>query len=295
MTETTRSAASSGRAAELPIYILLPVHNRRATTERFLKSFAGQTDQNYRLIVIDDGSTDGTSEMVAGINPGTTVIRGSGNLWWAGSLQRGFEWLKAEKVPPDALVLLINDDTAFSSRFLASGRAAMGTRHHAMLLAQLCEPDPAKPCLLGAKVDWRDLQFTVAFRIEDIDCFSTRGLFLRMEDLVAIGGFRPRLLPHYLSDYEFTIRARRARYQLLTDPEVRLEHGTVEESATAQPTRLRAYLRTTFSNRSPDNPLRWTMFILLACPRRFVLHALARTWFRFFRETARVAGAISTF
>jgi GT2 family glycosyltransferase len=275
-------------AADLPMYILLPVHNRRSTTERFLRLLAEQTDQTYRLIVIDDGSSDGTSDMVASVNPAATVLRGNGKLWWAGSLQRGVEWLKAEKVPPDALVLLINDDTLFAEGFLASARAAMGTHHHAMLLAQLCEPDPG-PCLLGAKINWRYLQFTAAMTVEDIDCFSTRGLFTRMEDMISLGGFRPRLLPHYLSDYEFTLRARRAGYRLLTDPEVRLEHETVGPPAPAPPPRLGSYLRTTFSNRSPHNPLRWTVFILLACPRRFVVHALTRTWYRFFSETARVA------
>ena len=46
------------------IYILLPVHNRREVTRGFVECLAAQTFSDYHLVLIDDGSTDGTAEMV---------------------------------------------------------------------------------------------------------------------------------------------------------------------------------------------------------------------------------------
>ena len=68
------------------LYILLPVHNRRETTRRFLECLRAQTFQDYHLLLIDDGSTDGTAEMAREFISTLTVLGGSGDWWWAGSL-----------------------------------------------------------------------------------------------------------------------------------------------------------------------------------------------------------------
>jgi GT2 family glycosyltransferase len=100
------------------IYILLPVHDRCEITRRFIVCLKAQTYLNYHLILIDDGSTDGTAEMVGEMIPLLTILRGKGDWWWAGSLQRGYEWLKSNsEVSSQDCVLIINDDTEFESDF----------------------------------------------------------------------------------------------------------------------------------------------------------------------------------
>ncbi len=95
------------------IYILLPVHNRLEITRRFVHCLESQVYKNYHLLLIDDGSVDGTSQMVSGIVRTLTVINGTGNLWWAGSLQRGIDWLKRKPADPNDVILMINDDVQF--------------------------------------------------------------------------------------------------------------------------------------------------------------------------------------
>ena len=95
------------------IYVFLPVHNRRETTERFIQCLKMQSYQNYHLVLIDDGSTDGTEEMVRSQIEPLTVIKGRGDWWWAGALQQGYEWLRSEARKPSDVVLIINDDTQF--------------------------------------------------------------------------------------------------------------------------------------------------------------------------------------
>src|SRR5262245_50993659 len=95
------------------LYILLPVHNRRETTRRFLACLRAQNFQNYHLLLIDDGSTDGTAEMAREVFPTLMVLRGNGDWWWAGSLQQGIEWLRQREATAEDVVLMINDDVTF--------------------------------------------------------------------------------------------------------------------------------------------------------------------------------------
>jgi glycosyltransferase involved in cell wall biosynthesis len=63
------------------LYILLPVYNRRDVTVEFIKCLQSQKFTNYKLILIDDGSSDRTSEFVTQLldKDKVFVIRGSGN------------------------------------------------------------------------------------------------------------------------------------------------------------------------------------------------------------------------
>jgi GT2 family glycosyltransferase len=271
--------APADAASNEPIYIVLPVHNRRDHTERFIQALKEQSDQVFHLVVVDDGSTDGTNDMVRTAMPEATVLRSDGNLWWAGGLQRGVDWLLRQPVTGDGLVLLVNDDTMFETDFLGNARDALENTARTMLHAQLCDEHG---CVVGVSVDWRRLIFRDVMDPGHIDCVSTRGLFLRLRDFRELGGFHPRLLPHYLSDYEFTLRARRSGYRFISDPQVRIKHAE-SEHAQLRAKGLRDHLRGALSKRSPDNPIYWSAFLLLACPRRYLPFNVARVWVRFLR------------
>lgn len=283
MTPAQPAETSAGDGAgDGTIYILSPVHNRKALTERFLRCLVGQSDRGYHLVLVDDGSQDGTAEMARSIIPTATIIRGTGNWWWAGSLQQARQWLLRRPSHPGDLVLIANDDTTFEADFLESARRAVGKADRTMLLAQPYSAITGAPGAIGIHVDWRSLTFLPASTPAEIDCFSTRGLFLRRADFIAIGAFHTRLLPHYLSDYEFTLRAARKGFRLLTDPSVRL---VMDESATGIRKRDRrsvgAYLRSVFTIRATKNPVYWSSFVILASPRRLIPLNLARVWSRF--------------
>ena len=103
------------------LYILLPVHNRRDQTEAFINCLTAQTYRNHHLILIDDGSTDGTAELVQERIPSATILKGQGNWWWAGGLQRGIDWLHKASIEDRDIVLMINDDVTFDPYFLEKG------------------------------------------------------------------------------------------------------------------------------------------------------------------------------
>jgi GT2 family glycosyltransferase len=281
-----RAAGSTVRAAAPPeagtIYVLAPVHNRRALTERFVRCLAAQTDQGFHLVLVDDGSKDGTAEMVSSILPSATILRGTGRWWWAGSLEQARRWLMGQPSSSGDLVLIANDDTTFAPDFLGAARALMGRAPRSLLLARPISARNGEPGALGTTVDWRRLTFKPALAAEDVDVFPTRGLFLRREDFIDLGRFHTVLLPHYLSDYEFTLRAARRGFELRTDPSVQL---VMDEAATGIRTldlsSAGGYLRSVLSIKATKNPIYWTTFVLLASPRRLLARNLLQVWYRF--------------
>jgi GT2 family glycosyltransferase len=233
------------------IYILLPVHNRRKVTQYFIDCLKAQTLQNYHLILIDDGSTDGTAEMVQQEIESLTVIRGNGDWWWAGSLQNfietGFKLLKNQKKT---------------------------------LLASKCYSQQTRKLIdAGVNLDWQHKKIEITLKQDQINCFSTKGLFLRWEDFLEIGGFYPHLLPHHAADYEFTTRAFRKGMKPMLDDRLKLwsnelttgyyslqsEHGWVS-------------LRKLFSKKSALNPITLTIFVALSCPWRWKFKNWISIW-----------------
>jgi GT2 family glycosyltransferase len=251
------------------IYILLPVHNRREITKVFIDCLEAQTWQNYHLVLIDDGSTDGTEQMVRDRVENLTVIRGNGNWWWAGCLQQGFNFLKKKGLSYGDYVLIANDDVVFGKEFLAKGVSILDKNKQTLLLAQFQEADNSPPQETGAYADLKTFSFSTSS--EYINCLATRCLFLKWADFVDIGGFHPIILPHYLSDYEFTIRAYKKGYRLLTTPELTIFLKEIHNmSPPIDYSSFFRFWRSLFSIKQVYNPIYQISFIFLTCPVRWI-------------------------
>jgi GT2 family glycosyltransferase len=281
MTEASMGATGTVTQTVEVVHVLLPVHNRRVLTQRFLQSLHRQSYPRIRLMVIDDGSTDGTAAMVREEYPGAVVLPGSGTLWWSGSLQCGIDRLAANGLPDEDIVLIANDDTVLDPSFVERGVQVLRGLPHALLCARLLNPGTGAALESGIHVDWLKFVFRPANKAGEIDCLPTRGLFLRWRDIKRIGAFRPRLLPHYWSDYEYTIRARKLGYRCVTHPSVALR-ASLDTTGYHDLDALigGVFLRRYFSVKSPLNPLYRSAFVWLAAPAWMKLPALMNIWGR---------------
>jgi GT2 family glycosyltransferase len=261
------------------IYILLPVHNRKDVTLEFVRCLSAQSFADYKLVLIDDGSTDGTAAMVKQILPLTTVIEGNGSWWWAGCLQRGLDWLQENSVSDDSLVLFMNDDVSFGPDFLERALEVMRTRRGSLVLAKTHVPPNGDVSETGVVADLRRLSFRISESAQRINCLPTRGLFAYWSDVRKIGGFHPRLLPHYLSDYEYTIRAHKkglrcessSELLIVSNEETTGFHAIEERS-------FISFLKKYFSKKASGNPIYWSTFVFLTISPVWILPNLARVW-----------------
>lgn len=96
---------------KLKIAALASSFNRLQKTKTFLTSLLSQAiPENYLLDVylLDDNSPDGTADMVKENFPSVTVINGTGNLFWAGSMRT--LWEHVNSLNTYDVFLLLNDD-----------------------------------------------------------------------------------------------------------------------------------------------------------------------------------------
>lgn len=75
MTSTTDPAAASEQQAVPRISVVVPAFNAAWCIRRAVDSVLAQTCRNFELIVVDDGSTDDTADILAGYGSALRVVR----------------------------------------------------------------------------------------------------------------------------------------------------------------------------------------------------------------------------
>jgi GT2 family glycosyltransferase len=103
---------------QIRIAIILPIHNRVVTTMHGLHDLQISLDKYYNLevspkcqyeiIVIDDGSSDGSTVKIKEAYPDIKILSGDGSLWWSGAINMGVKYAKSALAAN--YLLLWNDD-----------------------------------------------------------------------------------------------------------------------------------------------------------------------------------------
>jgi N-acetylglucosaminyl-diphospho-decaprenol L-rhamnosyltransferase len=102
-----RTFVGAGRSrAEIVVSIIIATYNARRLLDDCLSSIAeNPPGEPYEVIVIDDASADGTSDMVRARFPGVRLLRNDINRHYAFSNNRALECARGE------YLLLLNNDT----------------------------------------------------------------------------------------------------------------------------------------------------------------------------------------
>jgi GT2 family glycosyltransferase len=276
--------------AEPTVFAVLPVHNRWEHTSRCLDCLRRQTFRNIRLVVVDDGSTDGTAERLPVEFPEASVVTGDGTLWWAGGVNRGMEFALRSASPEDFL-LILNNDLSFDGNFVASLCGESIERGRAGIAAMSVDRVTGEYVDTGVVVDWKRAKIVAAHSAEgpprEADAFSTRGLLLPVPVASAAGPLREKDLPHYLTDLEYTLRILKLGLPLYRSRAVtaRLDAATtglrVRPGSRSPWQDIRDHL---FNYRSPSNIVHWIRFLRICCPGKYLprwAFAVARSEIKF--------------
>ena len=126
--------------------ILLTVHNLRERTLECLRDCYQQIDAmkgddtySFTVYMVDDGSVDGTSELVTANYPQTVIIRGDGNLYWNHGMTAA--WEAAAKEGYDFYLWLHSGTMLKEGSLACIMETSMFLRHKAIVAATAEDPE----------------------------------------------------------------------------------------------------------------------------------------------------------
>ena len=246
------------------LWVCIPVFNRLALTVRCLESLAVQDCPDYRIVLCDDGSTDGTSAFVRERYPEVVVLEGDGNLWWTGATNRCIEYVLGQCKPDDAIVTLNNDLEVESDYLSELSRVAqcypgalIGSAAYDIHTGDLVDP--------GFRHSWwrasaRRLDPVVDHLRDDpslaaVTHLPGRGTLIPISVLHVIGLFDFKRLPQYGADYDLSFRAARRGYPIFIAYRAKVLSHVDETGLTEIRRRMSigSFLRYLTNRRSPAN------------------------------------------
>ena len=87
----------------MKLFLIIPVFNRKDTLINCLTLLRNQTFTDFTTIVVDDGSSDGTSGVLKSDFPEVKIVAGDGSWWWSKSINEGIKL--RSKASPTNLIL----------------------------------------------------------------------------------------------------------------------------------------------------------------------------------------------
>jgi GT2 family glycosyltransferase len=185
--------------------------------------FEADLPENYEIEVflVDDGSTDGSGEDVKKEFPQVNIIKGNGNLFWAGGMR--LAWQEALKEDLD-FYLLLNDDTILYPHALnllmAAHNYAMEKFHQGgIYVGSTNDPKTKEFTYGGHKLLNRISVKSKAIKPQDNmiqTCdFANANIMLVSKNIVESIGILSNKFTHLLADYDYTLTANKKGFPIL--------------------------------------------------------------------------------
>lgn len=207
------------------LWICIPVHNRVQLTIKCLEALANQDYAHFSVIVCDDGSTDGTAQIISEKFPEVTLLNGDGNLWWTGATNRCVEYAMRHSTSSGDCVVTLNNDLEIPANYLSSLAAAALKYPGALITSVGYDIRTRRMVSPGYRLSWLTAKARPIDPATDhlpgdssvarVTHAAGRGTLIPLEVFSKIGLFDERHLPHYGADYDLSFRAARAGHPVL--------------------------------------------------------------------------------
>lgn len=256
------------------VYVVVLNWNQKDLTDECLASLAKATYPAFRIVVVDNGSEDGSVEYLRQRHPGVTYIANRENLGFSGGNNVGIEHAMAEGCD---YVYLLNNDTEVSPDFLYPVVSTMESDPKIGIAGSTVfyfnPPDII--WFTGAHANWlrgdmvdprvgKRLDKESA-RLEDVDEVAGAGMMVRRKVIEHVGMLDSTFFI-YFEETDWCQRAKKGDWRVVWVPESQIWHKVSMTFGEVSP--VMTYLMTRN---------RW-LFMRKHCPRFsfFALHYFLR-------------------
>ncbi len=197
---------------------MMACHNRREATLACLRRLAAQRDARFKvgIVLVDDGSTDGTGDAARAEFPDATVLRGDGTLFWA----RGMALAESRALAahPGAL-LWLNDDVVLADDALTRLWDIHVDHPGAIIVGATVDPATGERNYGGSVRAGRHpcgslRALGLSDGVQEADTFNGNVVLVPPSVIAAIGGIDGGF-DHAYADTDYGLRARQAGIPVL--------------------------------------------------------------------------------
>jgi GT2 family glycosyltransferase len=243
------------------IWICIPVYNNIKYTLGCLESLQKQTYQDFKIIICDDGSSDDTSEIIINNFPEVILLKGNGNLWWAGAMNQCLKYALYRGKKND-FVLLLNNDLIVKKDYLQNlikaakqnevlGSIAVNAENENEIFyaGELLDKFSAR-----SKMIHRDFKKLEKLNEWEVDLLTGRGTLFPLQLLEQIGLMHNQIMPQYGADVEFSVRAKKVGYKLKINKDAKVYSyvGNTGKGSVYKNSSVKDFISSFTSLRSPN-------------------------------------------
>jgi GT2 family glycosyltransferase len=231
--EETEGAAKVSHSHDTPAVAAVVINmNGKELLADALDSLQKQDYSRLNIVVVDNGSTDGSQELVRRLFPEVTLIENEKNEGFGGANNQGIEYAIGHGAD---YVLLFNND-AVADKTCVSVLVKSVRKHAAGMIGPKIFYHGEERVIwsAGGVVDfWRGKIAHIGIRETDrgqyetpadVDYLTACAVLISKEVIGNVGIFDPAYHPIYGEDTDLCQRAKRAGYRLMFEPKAIVWH-----------------------------------------------------------------------
>jgi len=186
------------------IAVLLTCFNRKSITVRCLESLS-LFKEDFDVFLVDDGSTDGSADYVKQYFPQTTVINGSGDLFWSRGM--ALAWETAANHNSYDFFVWLNDDVVLYSNCFKELLHCSEFYNHEAIISGMIESEDRKEMLYGGSDENKKL-IQCDGTMKEITYLNGNVVLVPKYVFSQLGNF-DQTFHHDLGDVDYGLRARK--------------------------------------------------------------------------------------
>jgi GT2 family glycosyltransferase len=188
------------------IAVLITCHNRKEKTLACLSSLYTcivPIGYSFEVFLVDDGSTDGSSETVSKQFPLINIVHGDGTLFWNRGMNRA--WVEAAKKYVDYYFWLNDDTILYSNALTVLLASSVETNDQKILVGSTCAEDNKELITYGGRSKKVGL-VKPTDKLQHCEYFNGNVVLIPRFVFQKVGMNDP-LFHHALGDFDYGLRA----------------------------------------------------------------------------------------